>query len=82
MDGWKVTAIIFIILFTLETILLGWMINEGTEMISRESECSINICGKIEESVSYYYDTYTDICYCFNGIEEVIKETYLNYDIQ
>jgi hypothetical protein len=71
--GWKVIAIIFIILFILETSFLIFAFNLGTSIIENESECSINVC---EDYLSYYYDTYTNMCYCYEN-HEVVKEQYI-----
>ena len=62
-SGWKTTAIIFIILFILETAFLIWAVNLGYDEIEKENECAINIC---EDYGSYYYDGYEGICYCYN----------------
>jgi len=61
-NGWKVTAIIFIVLFILESLLIGWAYNYGTESIENETECSYNICDGYD---SYYFDDYENVCYCY-----------------
>ena len=72
-NGWKVTAIVFIILFTLETGLLIWAWNMGTEMIDNEYECAYNIC---EDYASYNYDDYENMCSCFEN-NEVVSQEYM-----
>ena len=72
-NSWQVTAIIFITLFILETLFLGWMIVVGTQEINNENECAYEICYDYE---SYYYDTYTSVCACYvNG--EVVEQVVL-----
>ena len=73
MNGWKVTAIIFIILFVLETILFIFIISVGTGIVAKESECAINICEKYEK---YYYDYTENICYCFEN-DEIAFQKYM-----
>lgn len=73
---WKTIAIIFIILFTLETSLIIW----GTILISEDeknlNECYYNICGD-------YADAYfsEDVCYCYdydtNDELVVVKTNYM-----
>lgn len=62
-NGWKITAIIFIILFIAETAFVTWAVIEATENIDKEMQCIVNICDGYE---SYNFDEYDDICYCFN----------------
>ena len=65
-NGWKVTAIIFIILFIFETLLFVWLMSLGLGIIAKESECQINVCDDYD---SYYYDDYDEICYCYTDGE-------------
>jgi len=69
--GWKILAIVFIILFILETLLVGWLLSLGSSMIEDENECSINICSDYEK---YYYDSSGKICYCFTDGEIAYTE--------
>ena len=67
-NGWKVTAIIFIILFVLETALLVWMFNLGTNSMQNENECAYDVCelGNTYPSYeTYSYDDYSGICSCY-----------------
>jgi len=75
MNGWKITAIVFIILFFLESLFIVSIFYVGTNEISKETECSVNICEGV--GTSYYYDSYESICYCFDRDKEIKKE-YLN----
>ena len=73
MNGWKVTAIIFIILFIAETILFGYVYKLGADMIEKENECALNIC---QEGQTYYFDYVYDICYCYEN-HEIVHEEYI-----
>jgi len=73
MNGWKITAIVFIILFILETCFLIWAFNLGTQMIENENECAINVCNDYE---TYYYDDYNNMCYCYLN-HEITHQEYL-----
>ena len=72
-NGWKVTAIIFILLFILQTALVVFFINLGMTMVENESECSVNICGD-DKYDSYFYDDYEKICYCYTDGEITHQE--------
>lgn len=72
-NTWKTLAIIFIILFVLETAFIIWMISIGLKEINIESECIVNICGS-DEYDAYYYDTYEEICYCYKDHEVTHQE--------
>jgi len=76
-NTWKVLAIIFITLFILESIFLGWALLVGTNMIENESECSINVCGRLETTMSFIYDEYNKMCYCYDNTGEVIHQQYI-----
>jgi hypothetical protein len=72
-NGWKVTAIIFIILFLLETISFIWIAQIGTDVINNENICSINVCGNNQYD-SFYYDSIENICYCYTNGEITYQE--------
>ncbi|KKM88832.1 hypothetical protein LCGC14_1254880, partial [marine sediment metagenome] len=44
MNGWKVTAIIFIILFILETVFFIGILSIGFSEIDKENQCIYNVC--------------------------------------
>jgi|TARA_Y100000310_G_scaffold159030_1_gene158460 hypothetical protein len=71
MNGWKVLAIILIVVVVLETGLIVWAYNWGTEAAENESACSINVCMNYD---AYIYDDYEKICYCYEGNEIVHQE--------
>ena len=70
-NGWKITAIIFIVLFILEGLLFGWFLYLGLNIIEKENECSINICSLYD---FYYFDTTERVCYCYVDDEIVYRE--------
>ena len=70
-NKWEIIAIIFIILFTLETILFISLIKIGFNVQEEETICSIEICSDYD---SYYYDPIQRICSCYvNGKAEYQK---------
>ena len=64
-NGWKVTAIIFIILFVLVTTALVYLTYLGVGIVNRENECSINICDGYD---AFYYDDWERMCYSLRRI--------------
>ena len=65
-NGWKVTAIIFISLFVVETLLFGWILNIGMEEVGKEDNCIREICKGYD---TYYYGD--ELCQCFEDGEMV-----------
>lgn len=72
---WKIIAIIFMVLFLLETIYILWAWNIGTKMVEDEYKCAYNIC----EGGVYTYDFYEDMCYCWDEKDNnnLIKQEYM-----
>jgi hypothetical protein len=70
---WKTIAIIFIILFILETLLFGYLLMIGNKSLELENSCAYNICGEYE---AYYYDVYEGVCYCLTD-NEIEHEVYI-----
>lgn len=58
MNGWKVTAIIFIILFILENLFWGWAIWYGIQEEKKATECYYDVC----ENYEAFYDA--GVCSC------------------
>ena len=77
-NGWKLTAIIFIILFILETSLLIWAINSNLNDFENENICSLEVCPSNSYIIydSYYYEQWTKICEC-NINKELINNKYI-----
>jgi len=70
---WKSVAIVFIVLFVVETIIFFWVYFIGTEMLEKESEC-MDFCEEEEKCSSYYYDEYKEKCYLFDYDHELLAE--------
>ncbi len=73
-NGWKVTAIIFMVLFVTLVGFIFWantLVNEDTE---RENQCLYNICS--EGSYYKYYD-FEKVCECYDENYELIKQEYM-----
>lgn len=65
-NGWKITAIMFIALFLLETAFVIWIFKESQNILNNEAECAYNICDDYE---SFYFDSYENLCYCYDDGE-------------
>jgi hypothetical protein len=75
MNGWKVFAIILLIIVILETFLIGYFFKVGMEAIEQETECSINICSEYD---AFAYDEYEEVCYCYlNDVEDPVHKEYI-----
>ena len=74
MNGWKATAIIFIILFVLSIGVMFWAYNLAVEDIDKENDCIYNVC---EESEYYIYHEFEGVCECYDKDYELTKEAYL-----
>ena len=74
MNGWKVTAIIFIIISIVELVLFVGLIKLGINIIEKETECQVNVCAGYD---AFYYDG--DICYCYED-NEITKEEYIRWN--
>ncbi len=70
---WKTIGIICIVLLVLETLLLIYAYNLGTDMIEKENECNINVCQGYD---AYFYDEVTKVCSCYQD-NELEYEEYL-----
>lgn len=60
--GWKTLAILFIILFTLETVIVIGLYKIGAAVINNETKCANEICMNGDYD-SYTYQDNTCICY-------------------
>ncbi len=77
-NGWKLTAIIFIVLFILQIVSLfayfKWAWDSINEDYEKESDCIYNVCSSAE---TYLYDEYTSVCECYvDG--ELVNSKYMN----
>lgn len=81
-NKWKTTAIIFIILFAIETLFLVYVGGIGKEAINNENKCSIEVCNLMEYNTaydSYFYDSSIKMCYCYID-KEIVKSKYMGND--
>jgi hypothetical protein len=67
--SWKSIAIIFIILFILETLLFGYMFKLGIDESNKDQKCAINVCADYS---SYIYDN--NLCQCYENGELKYQE--------
>ena len=64
--GWKITAIIALILLICSIVLLVLIFNAGTKYELRSKTCAYDICGMREgEHDSFFYTDVDDTCWCF-----------------
>jgi hypothetical protein len=68
-NGWKITAIVFMILFVVNALLFVYITRVGLEEIEKEEECKINIC---EDADAYNF--IDNICFCYEGDEVIHQE--------
>lgn len=61
-NGWKITAIIFIILFVLENIGIGFLMVAVQKDLNKEDKCIYNICS---DYTSYIYYDFNGLCECY-----------------
>lgn len=74
MNGWKATAIIFMILFVLIVGFMVWAYTLAVEDVDRENECLYNVCS--EEPYYIYYE-FEKVCECYDDNYELTKEAYI-----
>ena len=60
-ETWKTIAIVFILLFVLETAYLGWSIISYNSEVNNYNECLYGICGEYPDA--YYAE---GICGCYD----------------
>ena len=68
---WRGLAIIFMVLFVLESISFVWLYSVGMGIMNDEIEC-LNDCS-IEGGFVYGYDGVTGLCSCFGEDDVLIK---------
>jgi len=72
-NKWKILAIIFIILFVLENLLLIHAYQVGVSQIQKENQCGF-LC-KDKYYQAYWYDSMTNNCDCYKNGEIVYVES-------
>jgi hypothetical protein len=70
-NGWKTIAIVFILLFVIESVYFIWAYNLGSEMITNDYNCAYDICA---DYPSYSYDEYTKNCLCYNRDGVIMRD--------
>ena len=75
MNGWKVTAIVFILLFILQSLFWIGILSIGFSEIDKENQCAYNVCDGSGYESYIYYD-FEGICECYNN-GELMKTRYL-----
>jgi len=72
-NGWKVIAIIFILLFLVETTAFIFVFYIGNQYVKQKETCNYNICLNYD---AFYFDSSTNICYCYKN-NEIAKQEYV-----
>jgi len=71
-DGaWRTAAIVFGILFLLQTTVIIYVMVEGEKMIGLENQCQVNVCREYD---AYYYGSSDKMCYCYQNNEIVLNK--------
>lgn len=70
---WRTLAIVFIILFIVETLLFAISYKLGVKIIELENEC-IEVC---QDYPLYYLDTDIYACSCYNEDEKLVYQEIL-----
>jgi uncharacterized protein YacL (UPF0231 family) len=73
-NGWKVTAIIFMVLFAIVVGVIALALVWVSEDVAKENECIFNVC---ENTGRYLYYTDESLCECYTEDFELIKQRYL-----
>jgi uncharacterized protein YpmS len=66
-NAWKIIAIVFIILFIVETLLVILIFSVGINQINNKEKCS-NICAE-KSYESFLFDSMNNLCSCYIGAE-------------
>jgi len=72
-DKWKVVAIIFIVLFILETVAVLFLVKIGIDEYDKDTKCAIEVCGS-DEYDSYFYEY--NVCNCYKDNEIVLVKVF------
>lgn len=73
---WKTVAIAegAFLLIIISLGILGYSL--AVEYADNKEECRVNTCN-VQGAISYEYDEYSKICYCYNAEQETIGEKFL-----
>ncbi len=61
--GWKIIAIIFIFLFIIENLLIGWGVIVIYEDEEKENQCYYEVCKDYPEAT---FDSRKSLCTCYD----------------
>lgn len=60
-NGWKVTAIVFIVITFLLGSLIVWAFHVASEEVKKTNECYWDFCSDYPHA-----EFYDDVCYCYD----------------
>lgn len=69
--GWKILAIILLVILVLENAMIFWGVSLVNKDTSNEKECMLNLCSNYS---AYYYDINQKICSCYEDKEVKFQE--------
>jgi len=74
--GWKITAIIALILLICSVVALVLIFRAGQQYELKRQTCAYDICGMDkQEHDSYFYADMDDYCYCFlKGELDIVED--------
>lgn len=72
MNSWKILAIIFMILFVVETIGIISIFSMGITIRNNKNICSSSCFDN--NATSFLYDYSSRLCSCYNGNKEIIAQ--------
>lgn len=78
--GWKIFAIISIVVNILLISGFFWGLSSVNESIENDNFCYYDFCDVDNDespAYMYIYDEYEKVCTCYNEYNEIIQETYL-----
>ena len=70
-NTWKTIAIVFIVLFAIETLIFGAVWNLGNRIIEQEEACIYDICSD-SRFTAFTYDEINEVCYCYEGEDATV----------
>lgn len=69
-NRWMIVAVIFILLFVIETVVFIGMWTIGVAYVKGDEACGAK-CYDLD--AAYFYDNYREVCYCYKGHVEVAR---------
>ena len=71
-EGWKTIAIVMVALWILTMVGVIMLGSYGMELVKAEEDCSA-VCYMNDNAYSYFYDDYSDVCYCYDMKDDVVS---------